>query len=166
VKLISLNVISKPYVGRETCGPILYHGTKIGPTSCHPSMQISLESLEKREDPYQLFLDSLTNEETKRKYVGWLSQFLKVIPEELYQRSGQTSMCQDLGTLARCFVSLAKKDPDMAKNIIAEFIKEEKKLVAENKLSPNTIPNHIKPIKSLLDANGIAIHWKSLHKMY
>ena len=129
-------------------------------------MQISLESLERREDPYQLFLDSITNEETRRKYVGWLFRFLKVIPDELYQRSGKTPMCQDLGTLARCFVSLAIKDPDMAKNIIAEFIKEEKKLVAENKLSPNTIPNHIKPIKSLLDANGIAIHWKSLHKMY
>jgi hypothetical protein len=129
-------------------------------------MQISIKSLQKREDPYQLFLDSLTNEETKRKYDNWLYRFLKVIPDELYQGSDKTSMCQDVGTLARCFVSLAKKDPDMAKNIIAEFIKEEKKLVAENKLNPNTIPNHIKPIKSLLDANSIPIHWKSLHKMY
>ena len=97
---------------------------------------------------------------------SWLYRFLKVIPDELYKVSGQTPKCQDIGTLARCFVNLAKKDPDMAKNIIAEFIKEEKKLVAENKLNPNTIPNHIKPIKSLLDANSIPIHWKSLHKMY
>ena len=61
-------------------------------------------------------------------------------------------MCQHFGTLARCFVGLAKKDPDMAKNIIAEYIKEEKKLVAENKLNPNTIPNHIKPIKSKISS--------------
>jgi hypothetical protein len=129
-------------------------------------MQLSLEGVKKREDPYQMFLDSLTNKETRRKYNNWLYQFLKLIPEDFFKHTGQAPMCQDVGTLARCFVDLAKKSPDLAKNIIAEFIKEEKKLAAENKLNPNTIPNHVKPIKSLLDANGIPIHWKSLHKMY
>ena len=113
-----------------------------------------------------MFLDSFKNAETKRKYNNWLYQFLKLIPEELFKDAGQAPMCQEVGTLARCFVGLAKKNPDLAKNIIAEYIKEEKKLVAENKLNPNTVPNHVKPIKSLLDANGIPVHWKSLHKMY
>ena len=27
-------------------------------------------------------------------------------------------------------------------------------------------PNHIKPIKALLDTNGMAMHWKSIYKMY
>lgn len=91
---------------------------------------------------------------------------MKVIPEDLFKEEGHAPVCQEVGTLARCFAGLAKKNPDLAKNIIAEYIKEEKKLVAENKLNPNTIPNHVKPIKSLLDANGIPIHWKSLHKMF
>lgn len=57
-----------PYVvGSNPTRPAYYHGTKIGPTSCHHPMQISLEGIQKREDPYQLFLDSLSNKETRRK---------------------------------------------------------------------------------------------------
>lgn len=67
---------------------------------------------------------------------------------------------QDTGpiTLASIFVELARKDPDLVHNIIAAFIKEEKKIVEEGKLSPNSIPNHIKPIKVLLDSNKIPLH--------
>ncbi|MGI0069737.1 MAG: hypothetical protein ACREAN_05720, partial [Nitrosopumilaceae archaeon] len=69
-------------------------------------------------------------------------------------------------TVASFFVELARKNPDLANNIIATFIKEEKKLVDEKKLHPNSLPNHIKPIKVLLDANKIPMHWKSLYRLY
>jgi len=61
---------------------------------------------------------------------------------------------------------LAEKDPKITKNVIAAFIKEDKKQVEQGNLSPNTFPTHIKPICRLLDANAIAIHWKSLQRLY
>lgn len=43
---------------------------------------------------------------------------------------------------------MARKDPTLATNIIAAYIKEDIRLAKEGKLNPNTIPNHVKPIKS------------------
>jgi hypothetical protein len=48
-------------------------------------------------------------------------------------------------------VDLARKNPDLATDIIATYIKEERKLVESVKLSSGTLDNHIKPIKVLLD---------------
>lgn len=130
-------------------------------------MQISIKDVHEREDPYQLFLDSIKNSETKRKYKNILYRFLKLIPNKFYEDSiGHSPRDTKIETLARSFVYLAKNDPKLAQNIIAIFIKEEKKLVASGELNPNTLPNHIKPIKALLDANSIALHWKTLHKLY
>lgn len=131
-------------------------------------MQISLESIEQRENnPYQLFLDHFKNKETKRKYTKSLERFLKLIPSKIYQDSDiKIPNSQFVGSLASCFVLLARKDATLAQNIIAAYIKEEKKLVEQNKLNPNTVPNHIKPIKILLDSNEIPLHWKSLTRMY
>jgi hypothetical protein len=105
--------------------------------------------------------------DNKRKYLNQLFKFLQLIPHELFQKNGiASSGCNDKRFLANCFVALAKKDPSLAKNIMASFIKEENKLVESGKLSPNTVPNHVKPIHSLLDAAGVAIHWKSPYKLY
>ncbi len=69
-------------------------------------------------------------------------------------------------TLAKFFVEIARKDSDVASNIIAVFIKEDKKRIDSREISPQTFPNHIKPIKVLLDSNRVAIHWKSLTKLF
>ena len=130
-------------------------------------MQISIKDVHEREDPYQLFLDSIKNSETKRKYKNILYRFLKLIPNQFYEDSiGHSPKDTKIETLATSFVYLTKNDPKLAQNIIATFIKEEKKLVESGELNPNTLPNHIKPIKALLDANSIALHWKTLHKLY
>jgi len=57
-------------------------------------MQISLKNLQTREDPYQLSLDSITNEETKRKYVSWLYRFLSTTRDGLVAK-GPT--CSGIG---------------------------------------------------------------------
>jgi len=130
-------------------------------------LQISIEDIKVRKDPYQLFLDSIKNEETKRKYKKALHRFLKLVPNIIYQESiDVVPEDQSLEILARLFVELARKDPTIVQNIIAAFIKEEKKLVESGELNPNTLPNHIKPIRTLLDANSVPLHWKSLHKLY
>ena len=129
-------------------------------------MEISIDDINKRSDPYQLFLDSIKSPETARKYKNALQSFLKIVPISLYQDTlGKTPKNQKPPTLAAFFVKLSGKDPDLASNIIATFIKNERKLVESGEMSSNTLPNHIKPIKALLDANRIPIHWKSLNRL-
>ena len=130
-------------------------------------MKISFEDVHERDDPFQLFLDSIKSDITKRKYKNLLHNFLKLIPNKIYQETLDVSPeNRDLKILAPFFVKLAQKDLKVAQNIIAAFIKEDKKLVESGELNPNTIPNHVKPIRALLDANSIPIHWKSLHKLF
>jgi hypothetical protein len=62
-------------------------------------MQISAESVQKREDPYQLFLDSFKNSETKRKYSNWLCRFLKLISPEFFAVA-KILNCQQADTLS------------------------------------------------------------------
>jgi hypothetical protein len=129
-------------------------------------LEISLKNINQRTDPYQLFIDSIRNESTKNNYRKQLYHFLKLIPDEIYYENlGKIPQDQEATTLATFFVTMAKKNADLASDVIAAFIKEDKKRVEKGEISSQTLPNHIKPIKVLLDANRIPIHWKSLHKL-
>lgn len=129
-------------------------------------MEISIDRINERNDPYQLFIDSIKSPETLRKYKKGLYKFLRVIPPQIYQGIlGKSPQNNDPKILAGFFVQLCKKDPELGTNIIATFIKEQKKLVEENKLHTNSVPNQIKPIKVLIDVNRLAIHWKSLRRL-
>ncbi len=129
-------------------------------------MEISLDKVKTRSDPYQLFVDSIRSPSTERRYKNLLHTFLKLVPNQIYTDSlGKTPKERDAPTLAKFFVELARKDMDLVSDVIATFIKEDKKRVKSGEISSQTIPNHIKPIKVLLDANRIPIHWKSLNKL-
>ena len=129
-------------------------------------MEISLDKIKTRSVPYQLFLDSIRSPSTLRRYKNHLHSFLKLIPNQIYTDSlGKTPKNRDAVTLAKFFVELARKDMDLASDVIATFIKEDRKRVTLGEISSQTIPNHIKPIKVLLDANHVPIHWKSLNKL-
>jgi len=129
-------------------------------------LEITVEKINSRNDPYQLFLDSIRTPSTKRRYKNLLYTFLKLIPNQLYIDSiGKKPKDREAKTLAKFFVELARADLDVASNVIAAYIKEDKKQVEQGKISSQTIPNHIKPIKVLLDSNRIPIHWKSLNKL-
>jgi len=129
-------------------------------------MEITVEKINSRNDPYQLFLDSIRTPSTKRRYKNLLYTFLKLIPNQMYIDSLEKKpKDREAKTLAKFFVELARADLDVASNVIAAYIKEDKKQVEQGKISSQTIPNHIKPIKVLLDANRIPIHWKSLNKL-
>jgi hypothetical protein len=129
-------------------------------------VEITLDNVNNRNDPYQLFLDSIRSPSTQRRYKNLLYTFLKLIPNQIYIDSlGKTPEDRDAKTLSKFFVELARKDTDLASNVIATYIKEDKKRVDSGEVSSQTIPNHIKPIKVLLDVNRIPIHWKSLNKL-
>ena len=68
--------------------------------------------------------------------------------------------------MSEAFLGLAKKDPATVKSIIKSYIKELNKSVKSGGLSPNTIPNKIKPIKALLTVNDADISWKLINKMF
>jgi len=129
-------------------------------------LEITVEKINSRNDPYQLFLDSIRTPSTKQRYKNLLYTFLKLIPNQLYIDSLEKKpRDREAKTLAKFFVELARADLDVASNVIAAYIKEDKKQVEQGKISSQTVPNHIKPIKVLLDANRIPIHWKSLNKL-
>jgi len=129
-------------------------------------MEISIEKINMRTVPYQLFLDSIRNESTKRRYRNLLYLFLKLIPNQIYsEHVGKIPKDREVKTLATQFVDLARKNTNLASDVIAAYIKEDKKRVEAGEISSQTLPNHIKPIKALLDANRISIHWKSLNKL-
>ena len=130
-------------------------------------MEITLEKINERSDPYQLFLDSIKNKDTARRYKNLLQTFLKLIPDQIYQDTlGNTPDNRERDTLAEFFVNLTRKNPDLSSNIIAAYIKEDKKRAEAGELSPQTLPNHIKPIKVLLDSNRIPLHGKSLTNLF
>ena len=130
-------------------------------------MELTLESIQKVDDPYQTFVDSIKNSETLRKYDNRLCDFPKLVPTSVYlEHLGIPPDNNSKETLSTLFVKLSEKDPKLSQNIIAAFIKEIRKKVEDGTISPNTFPNYIKPIRRLLDANSIPIHWKSLQRLY
>lgn len=133
----------------------------------HDGVELNFEDIQKEPDPYQLFLNSIRSPDAKRKYKNELGRFLKLVPSKFYEEAlGDYPKSNEVNILAQYFVKLAKKNQEVVGRIIAAYVKEEIELVRQGTMSANTLPNHIKPIKTLLDTNGIAIHWKTIHKMY
>jgi hypothetical protein len=48
-------------------------------------LEITLEKINMRAEPYQLFLDSIKDKETARRYNNLLQTFLKLIPILTYE---------------------------------------------------------------------------------
>ena len=119
-------------------------------------MEITLDKIKSRSDPYQLFLDSIRSPATLRRYKNHLFTFLKLIPNQLYIDSlGKTPKNRDAKILSTFFVELARKDMDLASDVIATFIKEDRKRVTSGEISSQTIPQErFKPHKVHLCFHG------------
>ena len=130
-------------------------------------MEISMDAIRSVDDPYHAFLDSIKNSETRRKYNNLLYYFLKIVPNSVYLEClGKTPDDDKQETLCKFFVDLSEKNPKLSQNIIAAYVKEIRKKFEDESLSPNSFSNYIKPVRRLLDANSIQIHWKSLQRLY
>lgn len=130
-------------------------------------MEISLEAI--RDDGltvYQKYQDGINDAETKSHYNRYLKMFLNEIPNEIYQKFIEEIPKDTVESKAEFFVRFCEKYPKMGKNIIIEYVKIQKSKVELDEISPNTVPNYIKPIKVLLDQNDIAIIWKKIYNMY
>ena len=79
-------------------------------------LKISYDEINNRNDPYQLFLDGIKSPETARKYKKLLERFLRSIPDEVYEKSSSRKIkSSDKEAIARTFVDLAKKNPNLAR---------------------------------------------------
>ena len=86
-------------------------------------MEITLEKINERSDPYQLFLDSIKNKDTARRYKNSLHTFLKLIPDQIYQETlGKTPENRERDTLGKFFVDLARKSPELASTHTSAFL--------------------------------------------
>lgn len=109
------------------------------------------------------FYSGIKSLETKRSMDKNLKTFLVDICEDILhgdykQRAGE-------------FVLVAKKDQEKAIQIIFAYVNHLKKrtLIGKaepNYLNPSTVPNKIKPIKKLLDMNGVGLAWKRIYSTY
>jgi len=135
-------------------------------TDSKVNMELSLETISEDGFPYQKYLDGIKNKGTRMHYNKSLHLFLKEIPDHIYEKLLDSHPDPTDESRAEFFVRFTRKHPKMGSNIIAEWIKIQKSRAELNEISPNTVPNYVKPIKVLLDQNDIPILWKKLYNMY
>ena len=114
---------------------------------------------------YQNFVDSIRDKETFRKYNSYLRLFLDLIPNEMYKQYLQHDpKSRDIQDLASAFTEIAQKNVKNAKDIIQAYTRNLKEQIDNNKLSPATAKNRLKPIKALMKSNDIEMSWYLVDK--
>jgi len=108
---------------------------------------------------HQNFLDYIRNDKTRIKYSSDLQKFLDLIPDKIFQ--DKKIDCTDK---TEAFVTLVKTDVKLGKSIINAYVRELKKKVDDESISPARVLNLIKPIKALFAANDIDFSWKMISK--
>jgi len=107
----------------------------------------------------QNFLDYIRNDKTRIKYTNDLDKFIELIPAEIFHDNNIT--CNDK---TEAFVILIQQDIKLGKQIVTAYVRELKKKIDDDSISPARVLNLIKPIKALLAANDIDFSWKKINK--
>ena len=115
------------------------------------------------QDALNNFLSGIKSDETKKPMQRNLKIFLETVCKKLLNG--------DLTQRSQEFVDLARTDQQKALAIISSYVQHLKSRTRLDKtdpdyLNPSTVPNKIKPIKKLLDMNGVGLAWKRIHVMY
>jgi len=108
---------------------------------------------------YQNFLDSIRNDRTRTKYSKDLQKFLDLIPNKIFEEKNI-----DFTDKTQAFVTLVENDVKLGKSIINAYVRELKKKVEDEEISPARVLNLIKPLKALFAANDIDFSWKMISK--
>jgi len=100
-------------------------------------MEISLDKIISRSDPYQLFIDSIRSPETLRRYKTHPHSFLKLIPNQVYIDSlGKTPKNREAPTLDKLFVELSRKNMDLASDVLLHLSKKTRNELLQVRLAP------------------------------
>lgn len=130
----------------------------------HNGIKLSAKEIQvKQENALDLFCSGIKSEETKKIMTRNLRKFLVEACADLLEG--------DFRERAQLFVNLAREDQEKAMQIILAFVRRLKERTLLDKtepfyLNPSTLPNKIKPIKKLLDMNGLGLGWKRIYTTY
>lgn len=118
---------------------------------------------ETNQNALELFFSGIKSGEAKRTMSGNLKRFLVDACEDI--------LSGDFSQRAQQLVDLARDDQQKTTQIILAYIKQLKARTkmpkdSRNYLNPSSVPNQIKPIKKLLDMNGLGLAWKRIHSTY
>lgn len=115
------------------------------------------------EDALELFYSGIKSIHTKSSFDKNLKQFLNEVCADILQGTYPERANQ--------FVKITTDDQKKATQMILAYIKHLRSRSALDRmdpdyLNPSSIPNRIKPIKKLLEMNGLGLGWKRIHSTY
>ena len=93
---------------------------------------------------HQNFLDYIRNDKTRLKYSSDLQKFLDLVPDKIYKDNDI-----EFTDKTKAFVTLVRADVKVGKSIIKAYVRELKKKIDDDSISPSRVLNLIKPIKTL-----------------
>ena len=83
---------------------------------------------------HQNFLDYIRNDKTRIKYSSDLQKFLDLIPDKIFQDKKI-----DAADKTEAFVTLVRTDVKLGKSIINAYVRELKKKVDDESISPSRV---------------------------
>ena len=112
---------------------------------------------------YSDMMESVGSDVTKYVYKNSLAAFMAAVPDGVFEKyAGIRPKSRGIEDMCEAFVGLARSNPDAAKAAVRSYVKGLKELVGKGRLSPNTVPNKIKPVKALLAAAEIDLSWRAI----
>lgn len=126
--------------------------------------KLALDDIEcKQENALDLFYSGIKAEQTKESMDRILRNFLVDVCADLLQG--------DYRQRAQQFIDLAKVDQEKVVNIVLAYVRMLRNRTRLDKsdlsyLNPSSLPNKIKPIKKLVEMNGLGLGWKRIHSTY
>lgn len=117
----------------------------------------------RRENALELFYSGIKADQTRRTMDQNLKKFLVEACADLFTG--------DYAERSREFVDTVKEDQEKATAIVLAYVRRLRQRTMLEKsdpfyLNPSTLPNKIKPIKKLVEMNGLALAWKRIHAAY
>lgn len=115
------------------------------------------------ENALDLFYSGIKSKEGKRTMDGNLKKFLVDVCADILEG--------DYRQRAQQFVDIARDDQEKAVQMILAYVRKLRQRTSLDKtdsdyLNPSTLPNKIKPIKKILDMNGLGLGWKRIYSSY
>ena len=112
------------------------------------AVEIGMSSMEGA--AYSDTMESIGSDATKSTYRSNLAAFMAAVPDGVFEKyAGIRPKSRGIKDMPEAFVGLARSNPDAAKAAVRSYVKGLKETVEKGKLSPNTVPNKIKPVKAL-----------------
>ncbi|HKU32267.1 MAG TPA: hypothetical protein VJR22_00280, partial [Candidatus Nitrosotalea sp.] len=126
--------------------------------------KLALDDIEiKQENALDLFYSGIRADQTRDSMDRILRGFLVDTCADLLQGNYRER--------AQQFVDLARADQEKAVNIVLAYVRILRNRTRleksdPNYLNPSSLPNKIKPIKKLVEMNGLGLGWKRIQSTY